>query len=121
MRFLFALFLIAHGLVHLMVWLAPPSPDAPFRADHSWLMGTDGTAHRTSVTLALGATTTFVLSGLALLLGVAVWITVAVAASVLGLIVAITFFDRWLLADVGINVGLLYLLLMTEWPASLLD
>jgi len=40
-RFIFITFLIAHGLVHLVIWLIPEPPDqkAPFDPNHSWLLG----------------------------------------------------------------------------------
>jgi len=39
-RFLFVGFLIAHGLVHLAIWLMPkPEQKAPFDPGHSWLLG----------------------------------------------------------------------------------
>jgi hypothetical protein len=38
MSVLGGLFLIAHGLVHLAVWLPEPK-DAPFDPGHSWLLG----------------------------------------------------------------------------------
>ena len=40
-RLLFIGFLIAHGLVHLAIWLLPRPSDqeAPFDPDHSWLLG----------------------------------------------------------------------------------
>jgi hypothetical protein len=40
-RLLFIGFLIAHGLVHLAIWLMPKPPDqkAPFDPGHSWLLG----------------------------------------------------------------------------------
>lgn len=40
-RSLFIAFLVAHGLVHLAIWLMPKPADdkAPFDPDHSWLVG----------------------------------------------------------------------------------
>jgi hypothetical protein len=39
MRWLFGLFLVAHGLVHMAIWMAPATRDAPFavrRGRWSW-------------------------------------------------------------------------------------
>ena len=42
-RFIFIAFLIAHGLVHVAMWVFVPKPapgkEAPFDASHSWLLG----------------------------------------------------------------------------------
>lgn len=42
-RFLFIAFLIAHGLIHLLIWVVPPKPKdpaaPPFDPSHSWLLG----------------------------------------------------------------------------------
>ena len=40
-RFLFISFLIAHGLVHLAIWLVPKPADGkvPFDVSHSWVLG----------------------------------------------------------------------------------
>lgn len=118
-EYVFAAFLIMHGLVHLAVWLAPAKIDAPFQADHSWLIGSGATPHRVSVALAVSAATVFVAAGIALLLGAAVWVPLAVTASAIGLAVALLYFNPWLLFDIGLNAALLYVLLVTEWAGTL--
>lgn len=118
-EYVFVAFLIVHGLVHLTVWLAPASPDAPFRVDHSWLLGSGETPHRVSVALAVSAAAVFVAAGIALLFGAAVWLPLAVTASAIGLAVALLYFNPWLLIDIGINAGLLYALLVTDWADTL--
>jgi hypothetical protein len=119
-EYVFAAFLVIHGLVHLTVWLAPATDDAPFRADHSWLLGSGETPHRVSVALAVSAAAVFVAAGTALLLGAAVWGPLAVTAAALGLTVALLYFNPWLLLDIGINAGLLYALLATDWADTLI-
>jgi len=118
-EFVFAAFLVIHGLVHLTVWLAPATVDAPFRADHSWLLGSGETPHRVSVTLAVSAAAVFVAAGIALLFGAAFWVPLAVTASAIGLMVAMLYFNPWLMLDIGINAGLLYVLLATDWAETL--
>ena len=119
-HWLFIAFLVAHGLVHLAVWLSPvQAADVPFRPDRSWLLGAGHTAHCTSVALAVAAAAAFLAAAVALMLGLAVWQPVTVAASVLGLTMSLLYFNPWLLADVALNAGLLSGLLATEWPPSL--
>lgn len=119
-RYVFAAFLIAHGLVHVTVWLAPASSDAPFRVDHSWLLGSGEPAHRTSIALAACAAIVFTTAGVALLVGAPVWEALTLAGAVMGLAVSLLYFNPWLLLDVAINAGLLYAVLATDWPDSLL-
>lgn len=118
-EYVFAAFLVAHGLVHLAVWLAPATDDAPFRADHSWVLGSGDTPHRVSVAFAAGAAAVFVASGIALLVGATVWVPLAATAAAIGLTVSLLFFNPWLIVDVGINAGMLYALLATDWADTL--
>lgn len=118
-EYLFAAFLIVHGLVHLAVWLAPAIEDAPFQADRSWLLGSGDTSHRASVALAVSAAAVFVASGIALLVGATVWAPLAAAAAAIGLVVALLYFNPWLIVDVAINAALLYALLATGWADTL--
>ena len=61
MSVLAGLFLVAHGLVHLAVWPAPPKEDAPFDPGHSWLLGD---ARRPARRLAITACTLLVAAGI---------------------------------------------------------
>lgn len=38
-RFVFIAFPIAHGAIHLAMWIPQPKADAPFDAGRSWLIG----------------------------------------------------------------------------------
>lgn len=118
-QYVFAAFLIIHGFVHLAVWLAPAKIDAPFQADHSWLFGSGAAPHRVSVALAASAAAVFVAAGIMLLFGASVWVPLAVTASAIGLVVALLYFNPWLLFDIGINAALLYALLVTDWAETL--
>ena len=60
MSVLAGLFLVAHGLVHLAVWPAPPKEDAPFDPGHSWLLGD---ARRPARRFAITACTLLVAAG----------------------------------------------------------
>ena len=69
MRWLFGLFLVAHGLIHVAIWLTPASSDAPFDVRHSPLFGDLGVASGVSLVLLLATFTTWWL--LALVIDVA--------------------------------------------------
>ena len=100
-------FLLAHGLVHLAVWLPHPEPEPakppPFMPDHSALL----TAVR------VPAPTTRRVSEV-----LAITITAAVLGATLGLVLKLVFFNPWLLA--GITLDLLVLsLALADWPVPL--
>lgn len=123
---LVALFLVAHGLVHLAVWLPHPEPDpakpAPFAPDHSGVLTmasvAPATAHRLAVVLAVGAAATFVAAGGAVAIGADWAVPMAVIACVLGLTLKLVYFNPWLL--IGIALDLLVLAAaLAQWPVSL--
>ena len=106
MRWLFGLFLVAHGLIHVAIWLTPASSDAPFDVRHSPLLGDLG-ALATAWGLLAGAG--FVLSGIAYLLDAAWWPAALVVASGVSLVLLLaTFNTRWqraLVIHVALAVG----------------
>jgi len=125
-----ALFLIAHGLVHSILAIAPnPSdPDAKpgtfFTAvERSWLLpqlGLDATTIRwIGIILVALSTLGFILAGLGVL-GVpglnTIWRTVSVVSSCLSLLLLILFWHPWLIMGVLIDIGLLLALLWAKWP-----
>ena len=96
------LFLIAHGLVHLGVWLPPAMPDAPFDPHHSWLLGEAGALTRILAVVAAG----LLIAGGVLALGGGGAALAAAAAAVSLLLIAITF-NAWLIAAVAIDVTII--------------
>ena len=125
-----ALFLIAHGLVHSILAIAPnPSdPDAKpgtfFTAvERSWLLpqlGLDATTIRwIGIILVALSTLGFILAGLGVL-GVpglnTIWRTVSVVSSCLSLLLLILFWHPWLIVGVLIDIGILLALLWAKWP-----
>lgn len=48
------LFLIAHGLLHLGIWLPRANPEAPFDPHRSWLLGDVGAVARVLAVVAAG-------------------------------------------------------------------
>ena len=97
------IFLVAHGLVHVAVWLSPPQPDAPFDACRSWLLGQIRPLARA---LAAGACGLFILAGVLALVGAGSAAGTAVAAAGVSLVLTVLTFNPWLSAAVAINVAI---------------
>ncbi len=133
LKILFAIFLIAHGLVHAGLAAAPipndpdAKPGAFFTAmDRSWLLSRFGLSASTvqwiGIILVALATLGFVLAGLGGLdvPGLdAIWQTVAVVSASISLLLLILFWHTWLAAGVLIDIGILVLLLWVKWPSEL--
>lgn len=131
-RWLFAAFLVAHGLIHLL-YLAPApeaaaagGPDWPFHLGGSWLSGATGLDAGAMRTLGIGLIALivagFVLSGLATV-GVVVpesrWLGLVVASAALSLAMLGLFFAPSLLAGIAIDLFLIWLALASSWRPSL--
>jgi hypothetical protein len=127
MSWLLAAFLVAHGLAHLAVWLAPAPGDtehaAPFAPDHSAVLAATRvpptTIHRTAVWLAVAAAVAYVVAGLAVALGSG-WTVplVATAAALLGLALKVLFFHPWLSLGVLFDAAVL-VFAVGSWPVAL--
>ena len=130
LKILFAVFLIAHGLVHAILAAAPipndpdSKPGAFFTAsDRSWLLPQLGmnasTVQWIGIILVALSTLGFVLAGLGVF-GVpgltTVWRTVAVVSSCTSLLLLILFWHPWIIVGVLIDVGILVSLLWAKWP-----
>ena len=124
------IFLIAHGLVHSILAIAPnPSdPDAKpgaffTAAARSWLLpqlGLDDTTIRwAGIILVALSTLGFILAGMGIL-GVpglnTIWRTVSVVSASLSLLLLILFWHSWLIVGVLIDIGILLALLWAKWP-----
>lgn len=119
-------FLAAHGLVHLAVWLPsteaqPDKPPPPFAPDHSALLEKAAvprpTAHRVAAGLAVATAVAYLVAALAVLLDQAA-VPIAVVAAVLGLILKVVFFNPWLTFGVLLD-ALVLAAALAEWPVSL--
>lgn len=121
-----ATFLILHGLVHGVLAMVP-SPDTP-EADFgsffspSWILSKLGLSELTgkwvSIILALMAMIGFIASGLALsgfLVPFTWWRTLAIAATVVSLLLFVIFWHRRLIIGVLIDAVLLALLIFANW------
>ena len=121
-----AVFLVVHGLLHLAVWLPHPSPEPdrppPFEPDHSDVLtavhAPPRTAHLLATGLALGAACFYVSAGGLLAFGVTFAALLAVAAAIVGIVLKVLFFHRWLIIGLLLDVGVLTVV-FTGWPLSL--
>lgn len=133
LKILFAIFLIAHGLVHAGLAAAPipndpdSKPGAFFTATaRSWLLPRLGlnasTVQWVGVIMVALTTLGFVLAGLGVF-GVpgltTVWRTVAVVSSCLSLLLLILFWHQWIVVGVLLDVGILIALLWAKWPPEM--
>jgi hypothetical protein len=119
-----ALFLMAHGFVHLVIYATPkdPAKREPFAADHSWLLSASGIAveptRRISVVAASLVGGLSVLAGLFLLLDLGWWTVWALLGAALGLALKTLYFNPWLSLGVTLDVGIV-LAIAAGWPSSL--
>ena len=102
MSVLGGLFLVAHGLVHLAIWLPAPKQDAPFDPGYSWLFGA---VRRPARALAVAAGALFALAGVLVLAGADAGAALAVAGAAVSLALVLLTFHPWLLGAVAIDVA----------------
>ena len=108
MRWIAGLFLIAHGLVHLAIWLPKPDQKAPFDVGHSPFAGN---VRRPASALAIAAAVILVLGGLGLIGDAPWWIPVTVTGAVVSAALLLLTFNRWWLIGLGINAAIIVLAL----------
>lgn len=124
MTALVVVFLVAHGLLHLGIWLPKPAPgdgkQPPFEPDHSAVLTRvmpEARTHRVAIVLAWVSAVAYVLAGVAVAVDVAA-APVAVFAAVSGLLLKALFFHPWLSIGVLLDLGVLSSALF-GWPVSL--
>ena len=116
-RFLFIAFLIAHGLVHLVIWLMPKPPDqkAPFDPDHSWLLGDQKAV---AVVLAVAAAALLVAGGLGLWAHADWWRASAAVGLATSFGLMVVYFNPWYLFIEGVNAALIVGMVWLTWPTK---
>jgi hypothetical protein len=130
LRFIVGVFIVLHGLVHLLYFgqsrrLFELQPGMVW-PDGSWafsnLLGDETTRWLAGLALILAALS-FVAGGTAILLGQPWWRPVVVGAAAFSAVIFILFWDGGLqkLADQGaiailINLGILFAVLVLQWP-----
>lgn len=103
MRWIAGLFVIAHGLVHLAIWLPKPDGKAPFDVGHSPVAGN---VRRLASVLAMLAAVILVLGGLGLIGDASWWIPVTVTGAAVSAGLLLLTFNRWWLIGLGINAAI---------------
>lgn len=111
LRWLAGLFLVAHGVLHVAIWLSPPPKNAPFDAHRSPLFG-DMRVATTAMGLAAGLA--FVVSGVGYLAGQAWWPALALGASAASIVLMLLTFTPWWLVGLAIDATVAVL----AWRAS---
>jgi hypothetical protein len=125
LRVVAGLFLIAHGLVHLLYVGPRPEddPNYPFVPEGRWSARALGlgpsAAKAVAGTLAVPCAIAFAISGIALLADAALWEPAAVVGSVISLVLMLLFFHPWLVLGIGIDVAIIASVVSWHVPASL--
>jgi hypothetical protein len=127
MRFAVGLFLIAHGLVHLL-YLAPRPEDDdryPFVPEDRWSARLLGLQPRAAKAIAGGlaviVAATLSIAGIAVIADASMWEPAAVVGAALSLATLLILFHRWLTIGVAIDVAILASVVWLQVPASLFD
>jgi hypothetical protein len=120
LRLLFAGFLVAHGLVHIAVWTSAKTAEAQgTHPDHSWILGD---RHHLVVSLTYAVVALSVVAGLALLFEATWWVSIAIAASALSILLVALFpgaiAGPWIIAPLAIDLGLIATLVGSTWPVA---
>ncbi len=133
-KIILALFIMAHGLVHAALAIAPDPTDPNVKLgafftskERSWLLSQMGMGETAvqwiGLLLVVLSAAGFVLAGLGLfgVLGLSiVWRIVAVVSACISLLLLILFWHPWLPIGVLINVAVLVTLLWAKWPPQTL-
>ena len=123
-RTLVVAFLLAHGLLHPLMYALPMKPDdpPPFDVHRSWMLRAahvaTSTAFSTSIWLAWVTGALFASSAVALAVGMGVWTVAAIAGAAVGLVLKVGWFHPWLTLGVLLDVAVLATV-TAAWPPSL--
>ncbi|WP_329320644.1 hypothetical protein [Streptomyces sp. NBC_01262] len=118
-----AALLIAHGLLHLSVWLpAQPGRVEPFNPRRSWALAAAHVAHfpaaAVSVAFASDTAILYVLAGAGLAVGAGWWSMAALVAASWGLVLKAIWFHPWLTVGALLDAAVV-LAVAQSWPGSL--
>lgn len=103
MRWIAGLFLVAHGVVHLLIWLPTRTEDAPFDVHHSPIFGDVRVAASILAVVAGGA---FMLGGASVIAQQAWAPVIVVCAAGLSSALLMLTFTPWWLAGLAIDLTL---------------
>ena len=120
-RFIFIAFLIAHGLVHVAMWILVPKPapgkEAPFDASYSWLLGNQ---RALAATVAAATAAVLVTAGFGLWAHAEWWRAAAVIGLAASFLLMVVFFTPWFIFIEGVNEALVASILWLSWPSKTL-
>jgi hypothetical protein len=118
-RFIFIAFLIAHGLVHVAMWIfvAKPAPgkEAPFDASYSWLLGNQ---RALAATVAAATAVVLVVAGFGLWTQADWWRVAAVIGLAASFVLMVVYFNPWFFLIEGVNAALIGSILWLGWPTE---
>ena len=100
------LLLVAHGLIHLAIWLPKADPKAPFDAGHSPFAGN---VRRTAAALAVAAAVVLTAGGVGLIAGAPWWLPATITGATLSAALLLLTFNKWWLIALGINAAIIVL------------
>ena len=120
-RFIFIAFLIAHGLVHVAMWVLVPKPapgkEAPFDASNSWLLGDK---RALAATVAAATAVVLVVAGFGLWAHAEWWRVAAVIGLTASFLLMVVYFTPWFIFIQGVNAALIGSILWLSWPSKTL-
>jgi hypothetical protein len=118
-RFLFIAFLIAHGLVHLAMWVlvAKPAPgkEAPFDASYSWLLGSQ---RALAAAVAVATAAILVSSGIGLWAHADWWRAAAVIGLTASFVLMVVYFNPWFIFIESVNAAMVASIVWLRWPSE---
>lgn len=118
-RFVFIAFLIAHGLVHLAMWVLVPKPqpgkEAPFDASHSWLLGSQKAL---ASTVAVAVAAILIVAGIGLWAHAEWWRAAAVVGLSISFVLMVVYFTPWFLFIEAVNAALIVSIVWLDWPSK---
>ena len=117
MRIAIGGFLVAHGLMHGVVWILKPNPNLRGVPEfsNSWLIGST----RTLSAAAAGVVAlTLVFGGVALFAHAPAWRPIAVAGLAGSLLLDVLYFTPWLSFITIVNATFLIELVWVGWPSK---
>jgi hypothetical protein len=124
-RLVLGLFLIAHGLVHLLYVVPEPAQKSgdlewPFHLERPWLLSSigleQGAVRSIGLVLMIGTTAGFAIAGIALLANLGWWSGAAIAGAVVSTALLALYFHPLLALGLAINAFVLSVAWL-RWPA----
>jgi hypothetical protein len=109
-RWLAGLFLVAHGVLHVVIWTMPTPADAPFDAHHSPVFGD---IRVVSIVLALFCGVVLVAAGVGVLAGSSWWPRAAIGGAGGSIVLLLLTFTPWWLLALAIDLAIV----VVSWRA----